>query len=832
MRRICIWFMILFLFSFAAGGLFAGGKTEAPELPPVTSGTQYLSPNGDGVKDSAELSFTVKLYVKSDEGYVPGYGLIITAPDGEIVYEEKETESSDIGWFASIFRGFDLFELKRSVSWDGTDIEGDPVKDGEYSVTIEVQDATKNVSTIDVDSFVVDTARPSVDVTPPEDLLFSPNDDGNKDVLIILQENGSPEDLWEGTLYDDSDTPVKTFRWENGPPEDMLWDGTGDGGEPLSDGAYSYRLSSTDRAGNESDTYEVTGIVLNAGRPALTVELDSDHFSPNGDGVQDSVTVTPSFENPDEILAWSWSLGSQGSLALSGNGEGIPAETVVIDGFTEDGTAVPDGVYTFSYTLEYRNAYKPTVETPVYIDTRSPEISVEKRITVFSPDGDGEKDKAEVRFTSNEKVEWTAGFLNMDGDIVYSLSSDTTTTLVVWDGTDNAGSKLEDGKYVLVGEFRDLAGNFQFVDPVILTIDTMPVFAELTVPKGFSPNGDGSNDTVRLTVESNRYTDVQWWRILIRNEAGEEVMSFGGEEELPEGVEWDGRFGIEKGGEPVPEGLYRGELSVRYIKGNTLEEESHFFNLDTSPPKINLAVTADPFEQTEEGIEGNVYVSVKVEDGAGDITSWTMDILDEKGDILRSYAGEGDPSGDIAWNTGKNGQPLPVSEQYRLLLRVTDGGGNTTEFSESVPIDILVVRKDGKLFLMVPNIIFGAYKHTLDSAGPALEERNRESIARVAEIWKKYPRYSLGLEAHALNIYLDRDREDAEEKILFPLTERRAASVLKALVGEGIPTDRIEVHAYGGQFPIVSVTDRSIWWKNRRVEFIMIPPAVQDAVSP
>lgn len=827
MKRTRGLFITLFLCCVVIGGVFASGQPEAPDLPPVTSGTQYLSPNGDGIQDSAELSFTVKLYVKSDEGYVPGYALIITSPDGNVVYEERKTEDSDVGWFASIFRGFDLFELERTVSWDGTDLEGNTVPDGEYAVAIEVRDAKKNVSSIDVDSFVVDTIKPRVDFKPPEDPLFAPNGDGNRDVLIILQENGTSEDLWEGNIYDDTGEVVRSFTWEDGPPEDVLWDGKDDNGNLLPDGTYAYRLSSEDRAGNVSDPYAVEGIVLDAKAPSLSIDLDHDRFSPNDDGVQDAVTLKPAVEYPEEIVAWKWVLRAQEDVLLSGGSDGAPPEALVIDGIRPDGTVIPDGSYTLRFALEYDNAYKPAEEAAVYVDTRPPEITVEKRTAVFSPDGDGEKDQAEVRYTSNERVTWTAAFLNMDGDIVQSVSSDTTTTLVVWDGTDEEGTLLEDGKYVLVGEFRDLAGNYQYLDPVILTMDTSPVSAEISVPRGFSPNDDNVDDTIRIAVDSNRYTDVEWWRVLIRNEAGDRVMSFGGRETLPEAVVWDGKAGTEEGGEVVPEGLYRAELDLRYTKGNTIQEISHFFHLDSSPPKIEVAVSADPFEQTEEGVEGNVYVSVKVLDNGGEIDSWEMDILDESGEILRSYVGEGDPSGDIAWNTGEEGKPLPASDKYKLLLKVTDAGGNTTEFTESVPIDILVVRKDGKLFLMVPNIIFDAYKHALDSAGPAMEERNLESIRRVAEIWKKYPSFELGLEAHALNIYLGKAREDAEEDILYPLTERRAEAVRKILIDLGVPEDSIKTQAYGGQHPIVSVTDRSVWWKNRRVEFIMIPPPVK-----
>ena len=76
--------MVLFM-SVSGLSLFAFGTTEVPEIPPVTSGTQYLSPNGDGVQDDATLKFSVKLYVKSEEGYVPEYGLRIIDSSGEVV---------------------------------------------------------------------------------------------------------------------------------------------------------------------------------------------------------------------------------------------------------------------------------------------------------------------------------------------------------------------------------------------------------------------------------------------------------------------------------------------------------------------------------------------------------------------------------------------------------------------------------------------------------------------------------------------------------------------------------------------------------------------------
>jgi len=41
------------------------------------------------------------------------------------------------------------------------------------------------------------------------------------------------------------------------------------------------------------------------------------------------------------------------------------------------------------------------------------------------------------------------------------------------------------------------------------------------------------------------------------------------------------------------------------------------------------------------------------------------------------------------------------------------------------------------------------------------------------------------------------------------------------LVERGLDSEKIEIEYFGGQLPIVSVHDKEVRWKNRRVEFIM-----------
>ncbi|MBI9107774.1 MAG: hypothetical protein JEZ04_13585 [Spirochaetales bacterium] len=813
--------IVLVLFLVVSGvSLFAFGTTEMPEIPPVTSGTQYLSPNDDGVQDEATLTFSVKLYVKSDKGYVPEYGLRILDPTGRIVAEKIETEESDVFWLFQIFRGFDEFNLDKEITWDGKDAEGNILPDGVYNVQVWVKDATANITEVDVDDFILDTKPPKVDIKKPENMMFSPNNDGNADVFIILQADGSVEAEWTGVIRNSKDGAVKTFKWEDKAPEDVLWDGTDDDGDFLPNGKYNYVISATDLAGNKSEEFKLNNIEINAGAPVFKLELAAPAFSPNSDGVKDELEITPVYEQTEAITNWSWSISDNSGVIRQNRGsaaDGLP-EKVIIDGLNDSGLPLFPGEYRFSMSVEYINAWRPVAETPFEIDIAAPNVQLLPERTAFSPNGDGLGDELGIKFKSSEPVTWEGSIIDMTGAVVLETDYSREASQLVWRGKGGDGKDVPDGEYLVLGIFTDLAGNLTYAEPFTIKIDRRPVATKLMVPSGFSPNGDGFEDALTVRIDSELYNDVNQWRMMFIDDTGESLASFKGAGTLPDIVSWDGMVAQEGNYAPALEGMYQAVLYIDYVKGDFVKTESDLFVLDNKPPKIRMVIKPQPFASTEAGLEGSVFISVDVEDEE-DIRGWVMDIYDQHGNNIRTYAGKGDPSGDITWNTSDNGISLSAGEKYTIKLRVTDNGGNTATLQEVLPLDVLLVKKDGKYFVMVPNIIFGAYKYKLDSAGPEREKDNIASLKRIIELADRFPEYGLVLDAHALNIYRGGGREAGEEEILLPLTEKRAQEVKDALIEMGMDPERINLEAFGGEFPIVSVTDRSIRWKNRRVEF-------------
>ena len=712
-------FWLPFLMALLALGAFARGQKDAPVIL-ESDGPQYVSPNHDGIKDTAVLGFTVKIKLRSLAGYIPKYGIQVIDKDGNVVNEIEGKEQRDISGIEAIGRDYEFFEMRREIMWDLRGTDGELVPDGEYVVRVWVEDANRNRSELDIEKFIVDTVAPTVELAfkdGADSLWFSPK--GQRKTAEILV-NGAEEALWVLQIVDEEDEPVVTKRLADSALEEFIWDGCDDNGNFVADGNYAFKVMGEDYAGNKSEPALLAGIRVDNRPTAVTASAEFEGFSPNGDGKRDTLDVKLDYQLNTDFVSWDWRIEKQPTMKSG--------DIVEMD---EEPAAVSEEA------AADNNSDETAVDAPVAVSggaEAEPLTDIEEA-----------EEAVEEEPTAAESEE------------IVALEKETAEEAsVAVEEEAIAGTETE---AVSVEEFNAPA------DPEVL-------------PSVITLNGKDENGNV------------------------------------------------------LEDGWYRFVFSVEYKNGNK-EEAFLPFLIDTVAPTVELKSVANPFVKVEpNSAKGEYFITLDAKD-EGTLEGWDMEILDDKDSVLKMFAGEGDPSRLITWN----GEVADVNEEtgvYYIDFTVIDKGGNETIIRRPVVLDILLIERDGKYYLMVPNIIFGAYQFELDSYGEEQYQKNLESIDRVIDIYKRYPTYNLVLEGHALNIYDPQTQADEnleEEKILEPLTVNRAGEVQDALIERGFDFEKVIVHTFGGKNPIFSISDENENWKNRRVEFVMELKPIEELIK-
>ncbi len=134
-------------------------------------------------------------------------------------------------------------------------------------------------------------------------------------------------------------------------------------------------------------------------------------------------------------------------------------------------------------------------------------------------------------------------------------------------------------------------------------------------------------------------------------------------------------------------------------------------------------------------------------------------------------------------------------------------------------MDVLVIRDGDVLRINVPSIVFRENAADFLNIPRENYDNNIRVLRRIAEILNKFRDYKVQVEGHA-NPVTRTVAEETEE--LQPLSEARARAVVDMLVEYGVARNRLTSMGMGGTRPVVQWEDHDNWWKNRRVEFILI----------
>lgn len=236
----------------------------------------------------------------------------------------------------------------------------------------------------------------------------------------------------------------------------------------------------------------------------------------------------------------------------------------------------------------------------------------ENAAPVFTPNGDGLSDTMTLRYSLSEGAFLKVQVNRADGKTIRTFNawSEAGKGSTVWDGRNNSGGRVKDGKYDIVATPRDSAGNVGESLTTAVKVLTA-IKAPTASPILFDPtDADLLAPTTTLGVTLLREATIDW-RIV--NKAGDVVRHGMADAVLPAGLAswtWDG---LDDAGQPVPVGDYLSFVSATTAAGRY----SHATKVRLAPFnfKAQLSVSAG-FSQkviitTAEPVKGWPVITIK-----------------------------------------------------------------------------------------------------------------------------------------------------------------------------------------------------------------------------
>lgn len=640
--------------------------------------TAYISPNNDGLAD--ELLLPVEI---TDERYVMSWALVVRDSAGQVIrrIENKEQRPESEGFRSLLDRILYVrtgVDVPPRIRWDGRTDGGGVAPDGEYLFTVEAIDDNENRGVTEAKPIVVDNTPPDVTITVPEDmdeLIFAPGDVSAQNSVVIRQES-SREDLWIVRIRDASDAVVLEKEFTDTSLTDFEWDGRDSTGSVVPDGVYSYHAEATDRALNFGSG-SLQNIIVDTIPTPIGLNVNLSHFSPNNNGRQDEIILTPEVSVREGIRDYTLEILDRDNRVrrtITGVDD-VPARWV-FNGRDDGGRLLPEGTYQARLAVLYRNGSEPVTLSPTFVlDVTPPRLSAIAEDTVFSPNGDGRKDTIAFIQETEEAPWWSARIENEEGQAVRTYEWEGTPPgRLIWDGLDTEGRRMPDGRYRYILTGQDRAGNRATSPVLAFDLDTRetPVFVS-AAREAFAPGTSGPHPTLDLITEVADPRGAERFFLELLDREGSIVARIDGAGAPRERYTWDGRGAA---GGIVPDGEYRARLVLEYQHGNRPVATSAAFTVDTVAPRaqVTLGDEERAFSPDGDGLKDTMPII----QSSSPETLWTRWVESARdGTRVRTWETSGVLE-DFEWDgTDNRGEVVPDGE-YRYVVSATDGAGNST----------------------------------------------------------------------------------------------------------------------------------------------------------
>lgn len=628
----------------------------------------FISPNNDGVQDELVIPLSI-----DEKRYVSEWSLIILDSEGNAVRtignKEKRPETLTVKtFFQSLFAKKEGVVVPESVTWNGILDSGEVATDGKYFYYVTATDDNGNVGKTKLYEITVDNTEPAVEVVPPSESskIFG----GGGKPTVAIKQSGSVEDLWTGTISDISGNVVRTWTWKNSAPENIEWDGKNDYGVAVDEGVYTYKLTSTDKAGNNLEPTVISNIIYDAIPRSVNMTIKDSPFSPNGDGVKDKLTITPVMSNDSGLVYWEIeALDKSGKKLRKWQGTTEAPVAFDYDGKDSNGFVLADGDYQLKYLAQFNNGQESMITRNFSIDKTAPNAFVKTGNSIFSPDGDGRLDEIEIFQETSKEKSWYGVILDAAGNVVKSYEyGEIPPTSITWNGTSDDNS-ITDGFYTYRLYATDLAGNIGGATTSTFELNTGTTEVLLSVnEKAFSPNGDKVKDTLVFTPQIKTSSAIVEYKLSILDSNGNTVKTFADKRALPKSFTWNGTTDA---GVLCQDGSYSAKLDTVSKNGSESTVSTQSFMLDTVYPKASVNVPYLIFSPNQDGRKDILPINIT----SSEESLWQGKIANQEGETIKSYSWSGFAN-SFDWDGCDEAGNIVENGDYDFIITSTDSAGN------------------------------------------------------------------------------------------------------------------------------------------------------------
>jgi len=511
-------------------------------LLPKDGGAAAFSPNGDGSRDILEL--IVKVY---DEADFDSWRLSFT-------HENKPEET--------IYYRDDTGPIPDDLALDGKDAQGNTLEDGAYIAEFTLY-AAGAIYASNVLPVTIDTVSPrvvmSVQTTPKETRRGAPLVFGGEERSAIhVMVQGDPDIDWHGVAVLKKegaeerliDASLSAVGMKEG-KVDFNWKGQSADQEDVSDGLYEVRVEGYDGAGNYASSLPLR-IRKDTSDAQVAVEIDGQYVSPaiKADD-KGYVTIRPQFSSPESIDEFHLEISNKEGRIVRSLYKRKSFNEFRWRGFTNANLIVEDGEYFVTFRVKYFNGNTPEAKDvgPIVVDSTPPKVEkLSSEYRIFSPNGDGLRDTVYIQQKTEDTGDpWMARIIAADEKVVRTVDFGGKVKDFEWDGNDDQGNVLPDGDYLYVLSNTDAAGNVGEAS-LALVIDTGKLGAlrwrpnaELVVgPVPFTPDEDGENDVLDISIQSGENSGIVSWKLEIIDPKDNVFMTFEEKGAPNTKISWDG----------------------------------------------------------------------------------------------------------------------------------------------------------------------------------------------------------------------------------------------------------------------------------------------------